>query len=61
MDRDGLMARITSLREMGASYKKIAEILEEEAVPTLSGRGRWSAQTISRLLKESEETTAASS
>jgi hypothetical protein len=39
-------------REEGESFDRIAEYLESERVPTISGRGRWRAQSVSRLFNQ---------
>ncbi len=41
-------AIISSLRKDGLSFEAIAERLNAQAVPTLSGRGKWRAQNVSR-------------
>ena len=55
IDRQALISRITQLRDSGTSYERIAQIFDEENVPTLSGRGKWRGQTIFRLSKETTE------
>jgi len=47
--RQALVDKVKGLRAEGLSYEKIAQQLENENVPTLSGRGRWRGQTIHRL------------
>jgi hypothetical protein len=47
--RQELVDKVKGLRAQGLSYEKIAQQLENEEVPTLSGRGRWRGQTIHRL------------
>ncbi len=44
---------ITELRESGMYFKQIAQHLESKGVPTLSGKGKWSATAVSKLLKTS--------
>jgi hypothetical protein len=41
---------MTRLRAEGKSYEKIANALETEGFPTVSGRGRWRGQTVKREL-----------
>ncbi len=50
-DRNKILSDINGLRENGMSYEKIARFLEQEKVPTISGRGKWHASTVSGLLK----------
>jgi hypothetical protein len=45
-----LSARIKKLQKEGMTLKKIADILNDENLPTLSGRGRWHASTIIRFM-----------
>jgi hypothetical protein len=40
---------ICQLRNKGFSYAKIADILEAEGIPTVSGKGRWRGQSVQRL------------
>jgi len=42
---------IQALRNQGLSYDKIAAQLEDQKIPTPSGRGKWRGQTVSKLLK----------
>jgi len=42
---------IQALRTQGLSYDKIAARLEDDNIPTPSGRGKWRGQTVSKLLK----------
>lgn len=49
MHRDKLVSMIQALREQGFSYEKIARHFEENQVPTISGRGKWRGQAISKL------------
>lgn len=58
VDRLELISRIAQLRDSGTSYEKIAQIFDDENVPTLSGRGKWRGQTIFRLSKEAEAEAA---
>lgn len=43
---------IKKLRERGATYREVAESLNEDSIPTFSAKGRWHAQTIHRLCPE---------
>ncbi|MCG6910138.1 MAG: hypothetical protein LJE94_08460 [Deltaproteobacteria bacterium] len=47
--RDDLVSMIKGLRNQGFSYEKIARHLEENNIPTISGRGRWRGQAVSKL------------
>lgn len=42
---------IDNMRQENATYHEIALQLEEEDLPTFSGRGKWHAQTVHRLCK----------
>jgi hypothetical protein len=41
---------MTRLRAEGKSFEKIANALEAQGFPTVSGRGRWRGQTVKREL-----------
>jgi DNA-binding transcriptional MerR regulator len=47
--RDELVTTIRALRDKGLTYEKIARHLEENQVPTISGRGKWRGQAVSKL------------
>ena len=47
-----LLQRLQALQAEGLSLQKIADRLNTEGVPTLSGKGRWQKGTIGNLLKE---------
>ena len=47
----GVIETIQALREQGLSYDKIAAKLEDDHIPTPSGRGKWRGQAVSKLLK----------
>lgn len=49
MDRDEVIDLIVSLREGGMTYKEIAQRLEDENIPTFSGKGAWHAQTVHKV------------
>lgn len=51
MPREELVAMIKGLREEGLSYEKIARHLQENQVATISGRGIWRGQAVSKLLQ----------
>lgn len=46
-----MIEMIQALRAQGLSYDKIAAKLEDEHIPTPSGRGKWRGQSVSKLLK----------
>jgi len=48
---DELLETITRLRKEGFSYEKIARHLEDSGVPTISGRGKWRGQAVSKLIQ----------
>ena len=50
--KEELLVTINALRATGASYEKIASELENRQIPTVSGRGRWRGQAVSKILKE---------
>jgi hypothetical protein len=50
--RDDILNMICGLREEGMTYDQIANQLEEEAVPTFSGKGKWRGQTVHRLYQK---------
>lgn len=43
---------VKQMHKKSATYNQIALRLEKENLPTFSGRGKWHAQTIHRLLKK---------
>ena len=51
MPREDLVAMIKALREEGLSYEKIARRLEDNRVATISGRGIWRGQAVSKLIQ----------
>ena len=51
-DRTRALQIIQKMYQKDATYNQIALRLEEENLPTFSGRGKWHAQTIHRLLKK---------
>ncbi len=55
-DRQNLPNYILELRKDGMSFEKIAQQLESDGVPTLSGKGIWRGPVISKLCKEMEAT-----
>lgn len=49
LSRDELVEMLKGLRREGLSYEKIAKHLQSNAVPTISGRGIWRGQAVSKL------------
>ena len=47
--RNEIVEMINNLRKEGMSYEKIALHLQNDNVPTLSGRGQWRGQSVYRL------------
>jgi hypothetical protein len=47
-----LVARLRELKAQGLTYEAIANQLNVERVPTISGRGHWTGGTVGKLLKE---------
>ncbi|MFD8001186.1 hypothetical protein [Streptomyces mirabilis] len=43
------------LHSQGYSFREIAAVLDEEAIPTSSGRGKWSASAVAKLLSSKPE------
>jgi hypothetical protein len=51
-DPDEILRIIKELREgQGLSFEKIANHLNENGISTLSGRGKWRGQAVSKLYK----------
>jgi len=49
LQHEELVAMVKGLRAQGFSYEKIARHLEENQIPTVSGRGKWRGQAVSKL------------
>jgi len=56
--REAVGKIIINMRNKGASFDEIAQHLQAEQVPTLSGRGKWRAQVVSRLFNQQSRTIA---
>jgi hypothetical protein len=54
-DREAVIATIRTLRENGLSFSAIAARLEENGIPTFSGKGQWRGQTVHKLFKQRAE------
>ncbi|MBW2592473.1 MAG: hypothetical protein JRE58_05635, partial [Deltaproteobacteria bacterium] len=52
VQRARVLKIVKKMHKENATYNQIALRLEEENLPTFSGRGKWHAQTIHRLLKK---------
>jgi hypothetical protein len=52
--REALVRRLRAMQAEGLSLQAMANRLQREGEPTLSGRGRWQKGTISDLLAEAE-------
>ncbi|MBT3310713.1 MAG: hypothetical protein HN737_10560 [Desulfobacterales bacterium] len=52
VDREKVLTVIHEMREKGDTYGQIAQHLEDQKLPTFSGRGEWHAQTVHRICKE---------
>lgn len=50
-----MLTRLRALYAEGLSLQAIANQLNREEVPTLSGKGRWQKGTIGNLLAQVEE------
>ena len=46
------LAIIHPLRKKGLTYEKIARHLDTQGIPTVSGRGKWRGQAVSKLIAE---------
>lgn len=44
-----LVKHVKERRKKGATWKEIAEELNDGGVPTLSGNGKWHAQTVHKI------------
>jgi excisionase family DNA binding protein len=51
-NKAGLLTRMRALRKSGLSFQAIADQLNAEGIPTLSGKGRWQKGTIANLLTQ---------
>jgi Recombinase len=51
-----VLQRLRALKAEGLSLQAMANRLNAEGVPTLSGKGRWQKGTISNLLTQGGET-----
>jgi excisionase family DNA binding protein len=49
-----LLARLRTLQAEGHSLQTIADQMNAEGVPTLTGRGRWQKGTVGKLLAQEE-------
>ena len=49
--REKVISIIKDMRNRGATYGQIAQHLNNETIPTFSGKGAWHAQTIHRFCK----------
>ena len=54
-DAPSLGEKIAALREQKLSYARIADQLNQEGVPTPSGRGQWRGTTVQRALQRHNE------
>jgi hypothetical protein len=52
VERDAVIDLILGLRQDGMTYKEIAQHLEDENIPTFSGKGAWHAQTVHKVCKQ---------
>jgi hypothetical protein len=55
-DKDEVIAYITQLMSEGLTLREVSDRLNAEGRPTLSGRGRWQAGTLSKMLPHMPET-----
>jgi hypothetical protein len=50
--KPAVLARLWAMQAEGLSHQEMANRLNAEGVPTLSGRGQWQAGTIGKMLKQ---------
>jgi hypothetical protein len=50
-EREKLIARINGMKDEGVSFRQIAERLNEEGIPTISGVGAWRHIQVKRLIE----------
>jgi hypothetical protein len=48
---DEVLHQVVALRRSGVPYRKIAELLNARSIPTATGRPRWYASYVVRLLQ----------
>jgi hypothetical protein len=53
--KDAVLKRLRAMQAASLSLQKIADRLNNEGVPTLSGKGRWQKGTIGNLLAQGNE------
>lgn len=53
-DESTIIDLIQAMRAKGLSYSKIADDLNAQKMPTISGRGKWRGPMVSKLCRESE-------
>lgn len=50
--REKVIEIIKKMRESGSTYDTIAMYLDQENIPTFSGKGNWHAQTVHRIFRQ---------
>ncbi|MDD2388576.1 MAG: hypothetical protein PHP23_02450 [Desulfobacterales bacterium] len=50
--REKVVDIIKQMREAGSTYDIIAMYLDQEKIPTFSGKGNWHAQTVHRIFRQ---------
>jgi hypothetical protein len=55
LNRNETLNIINEMREKGVTYGKIAEHLQSKEIPTFSGKGKWSAQTVNRIYRQNSQ------
>ncbi len=58
LSREEAMETIYRMRDQGSTFNQIAEYFIEIGQPTFSGKGKWHAQTIHRLLQKQKQSEA---
>lgn len=56
--RDAIIDMIVGMREEGATFEEIAGRLIDDEIPTLTGKGQWRAQNVSRLFNQRDRIQA---
>ena len=59
MANEQTVARILELRAQGLSFAKIAEVLDDDSIPTPNGGRRWYTSTVSRIYIAATKDSAA--
>lgn len=58
MNEQEIKTYITEQREQGQSYAAIAQALNEQGIPTPTGKGKWSKSAVHKIANEGKPTRA---